>query len=269
VHAHEAPAIEPGLQCDHCFTVHVPACARVQEHVIATGFYPIDILHCQQAQLAVRAAQKKPVEMFRTFTVLPGCAFRPSAFFCEAVEPALQCAAKPILVERLQKVIGSLRIERRDCMFSVRGYEDGNRHILGAHRVYYIESGSATNLHIEKKQVGLESEDSRWDFVATFAFAHGLDVTFAAQQSPDVSPSVRLVINNESTCWQWTSRLVLANDNSGHVETGTKQDSPSFFRDETSYSVANRTAESTRHAPNALRPALVREPARISGSILV
>ena len=117
----------------------------------------------------------------------------------ELLTHAVERDVQARVLDRLQKIVERVRLERLQCVLIVRGDEHGQRHLRRRHRAQQLEAVDAGHLHVEQHQLGLMFGDREECLAAVAGFGDDFDVGMSRQAQRQAASGQRFVVNDQRT----------------------------------------------------------------------
>src|SRR6266487_2743725 len=153
MHAHEAVRGEAWLEALELLPYDVRLAARMQLHVLAVGFDPVDLARLQERHLAA-GADHQPIE--REVARGEGVEQRfesPVALVAQRVAHPRERFGEALGLDRFEQVIDGVEVEGAQRVLVVGGDEDDGGEVLVAHGFEDLEAVEIWHLNIEEDQV--------------------------------------------------------------------------------------------------------------------
>jgi hypothetical protein len=172
--------------------------ARMQPHVVAVPFDPVDRVDREEAD-ALSAPHGDPLEPVRARAeqavqagrqVRRGRARRPGAHPAERLAEALPG-------ERLEEVVDRPGLEGGERVLVIRGHEDDRRHHTHSDGVEHLEPVHFGHLDVQEEDIGLEREDRVDRGGPVLALPHQIDIGLGRDQVAQPFAGWRLVVDDE------------------------------------------------------------------------
>src|SRR5580704_2031979 len=109
-----------------------------------------------------------------------------------------QSSHKARVVKGFQKIVQCPCLERAQCMFLMRRYEDdGGRQLIAEH-LQDVEAPALRHLHVEKDQIGFGFLDRLQRLDARRGLLYSANVRIPREEYRHIAPRQRLIIDYES-----------------------------------------------------------------------